>query len=349
MRHFLCLVLAAGPWWISCRAPSSTSSGADGYWSVTCLSGDGRYLLAGGDHAALVDAATGAVKDRVPSMVAAVGCDQSGGVVVGYGTAFRLPGRAAAPVPPLGGDGALAMSQEGVWISSGRSMSGGKWRGPAMVFVTRGQDRRRVDLLPDRFGPVGAARALPLADSFAVRFGSLLQDGRLLLAAGWEPSRNAGSVEDLPWAFFAWDLTINEASPLTGPVHSDRAINQAWVQRIASTPDAAHLVIATHDGERLSIGRFERDANRASRVVSLASQGGPSALALSNDGTLVAVGSESRGRDAPGQAWLLDEAGRVAWNASFEKRVAGIYFLPDGSLIIAAGEGKAIKVPGVRN
>ena len=344
MRHLLCLVMAAGPWWISCRAFSSTGSGAGGYWSVTCVSGDGRYLLAGGDHAALVDASTGAVVERVPKMVKAVGCDQGGGVIVGYDTAFRLPGRAAVPVPPLGGDGALAMSPEGAWISSGRSTAGGKWKGPAMVFVTHGQDRRRFDLMPERFGLVGAARPLPFPDSFAVRFGSLLQDGRLLVAAGWQPSRNAGTVEDLPWAFFAWDLKTNEATPLTGPVHSDKAINQAWVQRIAATPDAAHLVIATHDGERLSIGRFERDANRASRVVSLASNGGPSALALSNDGTLVAVGSESRGREAPAQAWLLDSAGRVVWNASFEKRVAGIHFLPDGSLIVAAGEGRAVKV-----
>ena len=36
-------------------------------------------------------------------MVKAVGCEEGGGVVVGYDAAFRLPGKAAvSPVPSLG-------------------------------------------------------------------------------------------------------------------------------------------------------------------------------------------------------------------------------------------------------
>ena len=121
-------------------------------------------------------------------------------------------------------------------------------------------------------------------------------------------------------------------------------MNQAWVQRIAATPDAAHLAIATHDGERLTVARFARGAQRAERVVSLASKGAATALALSPDGAFVAVGSESRGREAPGQAWLLDASGAVVWTTTFAKAVAGAYFLPDGSLIVA-GEGRVVRVP----
>jgi len=340
----LLLVLAAGPWWVSCGGPSALGSRDQGYWTVSCVSGDGRHLIAGGDHAALVDPSTADVVLRLPGMVRAVGCDQSGAVVVGYGTAFRLPGKTSVPAPSLGGETVLARSPEGAWISAARRIVAGKWQGPATVFVTQEGGGSRTDLLPERFGSIGAARSLPFADSFAVRFGNLLRDGRLLVAAGWQPSRSGGTVEQMPWGFFAWDLKAGEASPLTAPLPSDATINQALVQRIAATGDGAHLVIATHDGQRLYVGWFERGANRPTRVVSLASKGAASAVSLSEDGAFVAVGSESRGREAPGQAWLFDAAGKVAWSSPFEKTVAGVHFLPDRSLVVAAGEAKAVRV-----
>jgi hypothetical protein len=65
------LVLGAGPAFmgVSC----SPASSPNGYWSDSCVSGDGRYLLAGGDRAVLVDLANGSVVERVPGMVKAVG------------------------------------------------------------------------------------------------------------------------------------------------------------------------------------------------------------------------------------------------------------------------------------
>ena len=323
---------------------SSRGGGARGYWSESCLSGDGRYLLAGGDHAGLVDLTTGKIVERVPGMVKAVGCDGTGGVVVGYVTAVRLPGKAATPAPPLSGDRVLARAPGGAWISEGRRISGGRWRGPASVFVLEKGSSRPMDLLPARFGAVGAARPLPTPDSFAVRFGNLLRDGRLVLAAGWQPSRSGRVVEDVPWAFFALDLGTGEAAPLTLPLDSTAAMNQNLLQTIAATPDAAHLVLAVHDGEQMSVAQFDQGARRASQVTSLAAQGSPSAAAISDDGAFVAVGSETRGRDAPGKVWVIDRAGKTVWTAEFEKTVAGVHFLSDGSLVVVAGEVKAVKV-----
>lgn len=326
-------------------ASCSPGGDANGYWSVSCLSGDGRYLLAGGDHAALVDLPTGKIAERVPGLVKAVGCDEGSGVVVGYVTAVRLPGKTpVTPVPSLSGDGVLALGPDGAWISESRRSSGGKWRGPASVFVLEKGKSRSTDLLPERFGSVGAARQVPTADSFAVRFGNLLQDGRLVLVAGWQPSSSLGVFEDVPWGFFALDLRTGEASPLTPPLHSDAAFNQHWLQRIAATPDGAHLVVAAHDGKRMSVGQFAQGAEQAARVTSLAAEGSPSAVAISADGALVAVGSESRGRDAPARAWVIDRAGKSIWTGEFQKRVVGVYFLADGSLLVAAGEAKAVKV-----
>jgi hypothetical protein len=342
MRRLACVLMAAGGA-LSCGAPA-TSSTSKGYWAASCVSGDGRYLLAGGDGAALVDAATGNVLERVPGLVKAVGCDRTGGVVIGYTSALRLPGRTSVPVPAIGGDVVLGLDGSGAWISQGRRISGGRWRGPASLFVSGSGAIKSQDLLPAGFGSVGAARSLPTPDSFAVRFGNVLEDGRVLLAAGWEPSRNLGSVEDVPWGFFAWDLKTGAASPLTTPLPSDAAINQAWFQRIAGTRDGARLVAAVHDGQRLSIAWFVRDASRAQRVVALEAAGGPSALAVSDDGARVAVASESRGREAPAQAWILDAQGKAVWHGSFEKNVAGMHFLPDGSVLVAAGEARAVRL-----
>ena len=98
---------------VMCGTSCSPGSEANGYWSKSCVSGDGRYLLAGGDHAALVDLSTGRIVERAPGMVKAVGCEEGGGVVVGYLAAVRLPGKTpVSPVPSLSGDGVLARGPE---------------------------------------------------------------------------------------------------------------------------------------------------------------------------------------------------------------------------------------------
>jgi hypothetical protein len=338
-------VLAVSLLWATAGAACSPGDSQNGYWTASCVSGDGRYLLAGGDRAVLLDLKAGKIVERVPGMVKAIGCDETGGVVVGYDAAFRLPGKTpVSPVPPLRGDAVLALSPEGAWVSEGRRSSGGKWRGPASVFVTEKGELRPTELLPVRFGRVGAARHLATPDTFAVRFGSLLRDGRLLLAAGWQPSQSGGVYEDVPWGFFALDLRSGEASPLTQPLRSDTAFNQNWLQKIGATPDGARLVVATHDGKRVSVGRFEQGAERPSWVASLAAQGSPRTVTLSVDGRFVAVGTETRGQDAPGNAWVIGVDGKTVWTRDFEGTVAGVHFLTDGSLVVVTAQAKAVMV-----
>lgn len=327
--------------WPACgRSPAPDH----GYWSTSCVSGDGRYLFAGGDHTALVDLVGGRVVERLPGMVRAVGCDASGGIVIGYTAALHWPAKTAAGPMPRMGDTVLARDAAGAWISASRPTSGGKWRGPASVLVSGGTQGRVFELLPRLFGEVGSARPLPFADTFAVRFGNLMQDGRLSLAAGWQPSRSSNQVEDVPWAFFALDLGTGALVPLTPPLESTVAINQAWLQRIAATPDGARLVVATHDGAQLTVAQFERGSHRPSQVTTLAAPGSPSAVSLSADGAFVAVAAETRGPDAPATVWVLDRQGQTVWTGPFRKNVAGLHFLADGSLVIAAGEAKAVKV-----
>ena len=339
------LVLAACSLWIVGDLSCSKESAASGYWSVSCVSGDGGVLLAGGDHAALLDLSTGRIVERVPGMVKAVGCEAGGGAVVGYDVAFRWPGKKPlTPVPALGGDAVLGLSPEGAWISGGRRSSGGKWRGPASVFVTEGGAPRLTDLIPERFGKVGTARRLATSDTFAARFGNLLRDGRLVLAAGWQPSQAGGAFEDVPWGFFALDLRSGKASPLTQPLHSDAVLNQHWFQRIAATPDGTRLVVAAYDGKLVSVAQFEQGADRPARVTSMAAQGSPSALSISSDGAFVAIGTETRGRDAPGKAWVVDRDGKTDWTGEFQGTVVGLHFLPDGSLVVVTAKAKAVRI-----
>jgi len=274
-------------------------------------------------------------------MVKAVACDREGGIVVGYSSSFRLPGQASVATPAVSGDTVLGRRPNGAWISSARTIAGGRWRGPARIFL----NRNGTDLGPERFGGVGRARTLSIADSFAVRFGNLLADGRVLLAAGWQPSQSPSRVENMPWAFFAWDFVTATASPMTAAIESTATVNQNRVQAIAGSADGAHLVVATHDGETLYVARFEAGASRPARLVMLRSPGAASALAVSGDGETIAIGSESRGRDSPAHAWLIDAAGKVAWSSAFEKTVIGVHFVPGPILVVAGAEARAGRVP----
>ena len=325
-------------------ACSRSPAPGGGYWSTSCVSGDGRYLLAGGDHTALVDLTAGKVLERLPGLVEAVGCDSGGGTALGYSGALQWPAKTPAGASPSLGDSVLGRDASGAWISSSRSASAGKWRGPATVTVSGGAHDRAFQLLPQQFGVVGAARPLPVADTFAVRFGGPMHDGRLLLAAGWQPSRSGEEVEEVPWAFFALDLASGAPTPLTPPLASDARINQAWLQRIAATPDGSRLLVTAHDGSQLTVAQYEPGADRASLVTSLPARGSPSAVALRADGAFAAVAAETRGREAPAVVWVLDRNGRQVWTGTFRKNVAGLHFLPDGSLVVAAGEAVAVKV-----
>lgn len=314
-----------------------------GYWSFSCVTDDDRYLAAAGDHAALIDLTSGKSVERLSGMIKALGCTRSQVIVVGYDHSWTLPGKTEAPAPVLSGD-VIGLSPKSEWISVGRKTVGGKWKGPPTLFVAAGGTKQQTDLPPQRFGAIGVARERPTADSFAVRFGNLIEDGRLVVSAGWEPSASAGTFEEVPWGFFAIDLHSGEATPLTLPLKSDPGLNQHWLQKLAATPDGMHLAIAAHDGQSVTVAQFDQGANVASRTTRQPSKGSVSAVAISDDGSFVAIGTETRGSDAPAQAWVVNLAGKTIWTSPFQKTVIGLHFLGDNSLIVAAAEAKAVRV-----
>jgi len=67
-------------------------------------------------------------------------------------------------------------------------------------------------------------------------------------------------------------------------------------------------------------------------------------VASSPNGSWIAVGSESRGRDNPAQAWVIDQAGAVIWKAEFGKTIVGLHFLDDRSLVVTSAEAKAVRI-----
>lgn len=331
-------------WKAAGSSGSSPGGSVGGYWSTSCVTGDERTLVAGGDHAALIDLSSGKIVDRIPAMVKAIGCSQSQALVVGYDKAWALPEKTElTQVPVVNGD-VIGLGPGGEWISAVRKTSGGRWKGPPTLFVAGKGEARQTDLPPARFGKIGAARPLPTADTFAVRLGNLVEDGRLVVACGWQPSQSGGVYEDVPWGFFAVDLKTGEAAALTLPLKSDPALNQNWLQKIAASPDAMHLVVAAHDGTQIAVAQFDQGANAPSRVTQLPAQGSVSAVAISDDGTWVAVGSESRGRDAKAVAWVINQAGKTIWSGEFEKTIVGLHFLLDDSLIVASAEAVAVRV-----
>lgn len=328
--------------WGMCGMTPEKRGGAvgDSYWNSSCVTRDGKSIVAGGDHAAVIEVATGKIIERVAGMVKAVGCGPGGPVIIGYESTFSLPGK--TPITPaleITGD-AVATTDDGAFVSWTRTITGRKWKGPATLFVTGKGETRKVDLLPALFGKVGEARSLPTADTFAVRVGHLLEDGRLLVAAGWQPSTG----EDVPWAFFAMNLENGESSPMTMPLSSDASLNQNLVQKIAATPDGSVMVVAAHDGQQLAVGTFEAGSVKASRVATLPSPGAVSAIAVSSNGGYIAVGSESRGPTAKATAWVLDQTGKVIWKEEFPKTIVGLHFLDDGSLVATSAAARAVRV-----
>ncbi len=335
--------------WGMCGMTPKTGEGGgkmsgDGYWNSSWVTRDGRTLVAGGDHTAVIELATGKILERLPGMVKAIGAGQRTAVVVGYDVAWEVPGKTKVTQVPAPQGNVVAMTEDGKWVSWTRTVSGRNWRGPASLFVHSPAESRKLELLPGLFGKIGDARSLPSADTFAVRVGGLLDDGRALIAAGWQPAQSGGTVEAVPWGFFAVNLQTGEAAALTLPLPSDAAINQNWVQKIASTDEADFLVVAAHDGKQIAVGSYAQGADRPTRVTALPSAGAASALAISGNGSLIAVGSESRGKDAPATAWVIDQAGKTIWQAAFSKTIVGLHFLDDGSLVVTSAEATAVRV-----
>ena len=131
---------------------------------------------------------------------------------------------------------------------------------------------------------------------------------------------------------------------MTLPLKSDASLNQEWLQKIASAPDGMHLLVAAHDGKQLAIAQYDQGANVQTHLTLLPAKGSPSAAAVSDSGSLIAVGTEARGADAPAQAWLINQAGAVVWTRQFPKTIVGLHFVSDGSLVIATAGAEALKV-----
>lgn len=320
------------------------TSVGDGYWNHSCITGDGKLLVAGGDHAAIIDATTGKPIARHASQVKAIGCDPTTATVLAYDGAWKFPGNTPV-VPAADPPGTVVgLTEAGAWISWNRTISGRAWRGPAMLYVTAGgSEPKRLELLPALFGKVGEGKALPLPDSFAVRVGGLLEDGRVLVAAGWQPNQSGGTLEDVPWGFFAVDPTTGSAAGVTLPLRTDSFFQQNLMQKVAASPSGESLAVATHDGKRLAVGLFAQGADAPTRKAELQAIGSPSALAVSARGNWIAVGTEARGRDAPGFAAVIDEAGKVIWKKDFVKSVTGVHFVED-TLIVTAAETAAVRI-----
>lgn len=317
---------------------------ADGYWNHSCVTGDGKWIAAGGDHFALLDAATGKVTARHGSQVKAVACEQASATLIAYDGAFKYPGKTVvnpAADPP---GTAIGLTPKGEWISWNRTIAGRAWRGPAMLYVTAaGSEPKRFELLPGLFGKVGEGKALPLPDSFAVRFGGMLDDGRVLVAAGWQPNQSGAELEAVPWGFFAVNVATGNAAAATLPLPTDGFFHQGLMQKVASTFDAAWMAAATHDGKRLAVGTFAQGAEGASRRTEIPAKGSPSAIAIAANGQWTAVGTEARGRDAPGFAAVVDQAGQVIWRKDFAKTVTGVHFVGN-DLIVTAASTEAVRV-----
>ena len=191
-------------------------------------------------------------------------------------------------------------------------MSGGKWRGPASVFVTEQGGRRLINCCPSGFG--GWERRGISPPPTASRSGSEGCCGTAgwCSAAGWQPSQSGGVYEDMPWGFFALDLKSGEASPLTRRSTPTRCSTRTGSRGSRRRPTAptwwwpsttarAYRSAGSRRGRPAVGGRFA------------GGRGSPRTVTLSARRGVRGRGSETRGRDAPGKAWVIGREGKTVW------------------------------------
>lgn len=335
--------------WLA-RGPALPRLSSSGYWSQACVTSDEALLAAGGESFAVLDLSSGAIVGQGDGYVHAVACEGPRAVVLGYSATWTWPGGASGPEAPAIGDELALAFEDGSRVWTSRASRSGRISGPLVLFRDRGSERQSHDLGPKEFGEVGRARSLPTPDSFRMwprRQGRAAgsPETRLLLAAGWEPSRSFSSVEPLPWGFFAVDPASGGVQALLQPIVSDASLNLVRRPALDASDDLATLALATSDGTDGTLALFRPPATAPSLRVPLPGWDEVMRLAVSRDGSRIAVASAFRGDDRPARVAVFDARdGRSLWSAEVGANVYGLALLRDGSLVWASSAREAARV-----
>jgi hypothetical protein len=339
---FVALLFLAVTFCVMCGKNLGDATSGDHYWVRACVTTNEKLLVAGGDEAAAVDLATGKVVATAPMNVAAVACGASSGLAYGLAdTLVRFPGAQQEPTHERDLNDVLGARPDGALVRFSRrtdqKASPTEW---ARVRVGSEPD---LALDPTRFGgAIAGVHDKPMS-AFFTRVGALLPDGRLLLAAGWEPNRGPGSLEPVPWGVYALDASSGAVTPVAAPLRCSTDLDTARVWRVATTSDfqrsavafrtdGGRTRVAVYDGARL---RFTTDLPDAREVT---------ALDFTADGEQLTVATLADD-GARARVSCIDGTGGVAWtSAEVEDTIALLHHLADGSLVVMTSKRVVLRL-----
>lgn len=330
-------------WWLEKQLPERPSTPRWAYWNDACFSADEKLMAAGGAGFAVLDLASGKVLGRGTEDVYDVACQSTSVTVLGYKATWSWPSGSRGPVAERHGP-LLAAFDDGtrVWATrrSGRAIGGA-----LELDVERGGSTRVIELGPRGFGEVGRAKAMPSPKSFAMWPGGRLRDGRLLLAAGWEPNHVGSSAEPVPWGFFALRADDGSVEPVRAPIVGDSALNLARISKVKASADERTLVLANSNGSS-AVVFIHGGPNPLPVRASFSGWDEVSRLAVSPDGSRVAVASAFHGEGQPARIVVLESRhGGQVWSRDVAASVYGLALLSDGSLVWASSAREAARVP----
>ncbi len=330
-------------------APTLTPMGATSaesnphYWTHGCTSADETVLGAVGDEAALVDLASGEIRQQIVAYFDDVACLPNGEVVALARDGLFSVKEAAwleqwEKVVPWDVVGPLAdrrIVTHFRQIDTTYEGSNVRYQGPLILSVRDlGESdggKYVVELSPDRFPGLGA-KFVRTFQTFPVR---VLDDGRVAVVAGREPNFSFGKVQPLPWGFFTVDLVQDTVTPL-GPIRiGDDAINLYLPGRMDVTPDGRIMALAVQQWKGgVAVVELRSDTPQETFRVTIENAQEVNHVRLDRRGDLLAVVTDG---DA---LYVFDgPTGHVLWAG---KHAGGsinyLQFLSDDSLVVMTSQ-----------
>jgi hypothetical protein len=306
------------------------------YWTNACVTPDKSALGVGGHEAVLIDLKTGEIKKRVEKFFGTAVCLPKGDVLnlatnkaVWLTTDKQIDGKFDwGLIGPLDDERLV-----GAFRSSEQKDASIHYLKPLQVVVSNlnsaAQYQKQISLDSSLFPGVKGYEFRTIG----IR---LLQDKRLLVAAGEKPPVGALAHPKTPWGFFTVDIEKETVAPFGEIITSDDDVNLV---------EPASAFDATSDGKTIAgvfgsygVGNPKTLAAFVSgKEISrrkLENVDNVSAISLNEDGSLLAIGISEKGFEV-GRIEVIDlrGGGKPLWTSRTDSPTSYLKFLNDDSLV----------------
>jgi hypothetical protein len=327
------------------------------YWTRGCLTPDGRMLGAVGDEAVLMDLQTRDIQRQIDGYFDDVVCLPNGAVVALSYDDEAIWLTEEKTVQRAGSWDVAGPISDTEIVTHNRSTTGSgtdtEFDGPMQVVnETLGENARAsepFDLLPPLFAGVteygaGEGPSDFEIDAFHTVPGNLLEDGRLVVAAGFPHSSDYGQPRR--WGVFAVDPERRTVEPLGEPRANEEELESPPVPLSATSDGQVFAGIFDRIGEdpaKMMVA--QTDPARERFRVELGDIVDVLQLSFSADGTLLAVGA-NLGEGEYGITMFDTNTGQELWQIPTEDNPYLLEFVGN-SLVAMISDRTVLRVNAI--